>query len=96
MCRFISTFYSHIKKLFLSYTQSDDPPVVRTCYSAMRHTEGDVIKPRDCVLLRASNKRNELPYVAKVASLWENPEDGQFFGRTIFREFSNFQFLDCR
>lgn len=44
----------------------------------MRHEEcGDVIRPRDCVLLRAGGKRNELPYVAKVAQLWENPEDGE-------------------
>lgn len=44
----------------------------------MRHSEGDIIRPRDCVLLRAgSNKRFELPYVAKVAYLWENPEDGK-------------------
>lgn len=44
----------------------------------MRHEEcGDVIRPHDCVLLRAGGKRNELPYVAKVAQLWENPEDGE-------------------
>ena len=58
--------------------QSDDPPVMRTCYPAMRHSEGDIIRPRDCVLLRAGSKRNELPYVAKVAHLWENPEDGKW------------------
>lgn len=50
----------------------------RTCYDSMRHEDcGDVIRPRDCVLLRAGGKRNELPYVAKVAQLWENPEDGE-------------------
>lgn len=51
---------------------------MRTCYAAMRHMEGDIIRPRDCVLLRAGSKRNELPYVAKVAHLWENPEDGEW------------------
>lgn len=61
-------------KVFLN---SDDPPVLRTCYPAMRHSEGDTIRPRDCVLLRAGSKRAELPYVAKVAHLWENPEDGE-------------------
>ncbi|XP_062554281.1 titin [Armigeres subalbatus] len=61
-------------KVFLN---SDDPPVLRTCYPAMRHSEGDIIRPRDCVLLRAGSKRAELPYVAKVAHLWENPEDGE-------------------
>jgi hypothetical protein len=45
----------------------------------MRHEEcGDIIRPGDCVLLRAGGKRNELPYVAKVAQLWENAEDGKF------------------
>lgn len=43
----------------------------------MEHECGDIILPGDCVLLRAGSKRNELPYVAKVASLWENPEDGK-------------------
>ncbi|CAD7087381.1 unnamed protein product [Hermetia illucens] len=61
-------------KVFLN---SDDPLVIRTCYPSMQHTEGDIIRPRDCVLLKAGNKKNELPYVAKVAHLWENPEDGE-------------------
>ncbi|XP_053667749.1 uncharacterized protein LOC128718100 [Anopheles marshallii] len=61
-------------KIFLN---SDDPPVLRTCYPAMRHSVGDIIKPRDCVLLKAGSKRAELPYVAKVAHLWENPDDGE-------------------
>lgn len=52
--------------------------MVRTRYPAMVHDCGDTIKPGDCVLLRAGSKKNELPYVAKVASLWENPEDGRF------------------
>lgn len=47
----------------------------------MRHDCGDVIQPGDCVLLRAGSKKNELPYVAKVASLWENPEDGMYFSK---------------
>uniref|UniRef100_A0A182PG02 BAH domain-containing protein n=1 Tax=Anopheles epiroticus TaxID=199890 RepID=A0A182PG02_9DIPT len=61
-------------KVFLN---SDDPPVLRTCYPAMRHHLGDIIKSRDCVLLKAGSKRAELPYVAKVAHLWENPDDGE-------------------
>ncbi|XP_055302088.1 uncharacterized protein LOC129568368 isoform X2 [Sitodiplosis mosellana] len=61
-------------KVFLN---SDDHQVVRTRYPAMRHDCGDIIRPGDCVLLRAGSKKNELPYVAKVASLWENPEDGE-------------------
>lgn len=68
-----------IEQLFpisIATIKSDDPLVLRTCYPAMRHTEGDVIRTRDCVLLKA-NEENELPYVAKVAHLWENPEDGK-------------------
>lgn len=48
----------------------------------MRHVEGDIIRSRDCVLLKA-NDDNELPYVAKVAHLWENPEDGKIFGKNL-------------
>lgn len=58
------------------FLNSDDPLVLRTCYPAMRHVEGDIIRARDCVLLKA-NEDNELPYVAKVAHLWQNPEDGE-------------------
>lgn len=45
----------------------------------MRHKEGDLIEPRDCVLLKAGPRKNDLPFVAKVAALWESPEDGNFF-----------------
>lgn len=61
---------------FHLYSQSDDHQVVRTRYPAMVHDCGDIVRPGDCVLLRAGSKKNELGYVAKVASLWENPEDG--------------------
>ncbi|XP_018329966.1 uncharacterized protein LOC108740226 [Agrilus planipennis] len=61
-------------KVFLN---SDEATVVRTCYPAMVHVEGDRIEARDCVLLKAGQKKNELPFVAKVAALWENPEDGE-------------------
>lgn len=56
--------------------QNDEPPVMRKCYTAMRHVEGDVIHPKDCILLKAGPRRIDLPFVAKVAALWENPEDG--------------------
>lgn len=61
----------------------------------MRHEEcGDVIRPRDCVLLRAGGKRNELPYVAKVAQLFENPEDGELHKFSLEIQFLNS--LACR
>lgn len=44
----------------------------------MRHKEGDIIEPRDSVLLKAGPRKNDLPFVAKVAALWENPEDGKY------------------
>jgi hypothetical protein len=53
----------------------------------MRHAGGDIIRPRDCVLLRAGGKKGqELPYVAKVAYLWENPEDGRIFLFTMIHK----------
>lgn len=61
-------------KVFLN---SDEPVVLRKCYPAMRHKEGDKIIPRDCVLLKAGPRKNDLPFVAKIASLWENPDDGE-------------------
>ncbi|XP_059484314.1 bromodomain-containing protein 4 [Neocloeon triangulifer] len=61
-------------KVFL---RSDDPPVLRYCYPAMRHEEGDIIMPRDCILLKSGTRKGDLPYVAKVTALWENPEDGE-------------------
>lgn len=51
---------------------------VRKCYPAMMHETGDKIVLRDCVLLKAGPRKNDLPFVAKIASLWENPEDGRY------------------
>lgn len=41
----------------------------------MRHVEGDVIRLRDCILLRSGSRKN-LPFVAKVSAMWEDPYDG--------------------
>nr|AII97441.1 BLTX29 [Nephila pilipes] len=43
----------------------------------MKHVEGDVICERDCVYLRSSIRRTNMPFVAKVTALWGNPEDGE-------------------
>jgi hypothetical protein len=43
----------------------------------MRHEEGDVVVARDCVLLKSGTRKGDLPYVAKVSALWENPDDGE-------------------
>lgn len=51
--------------------------VQRKCYRAMRHEEGDIICQRDCVLIKSSKRKSDIPHVAKVAHLWEN-NDGKF------------------
>jgi len=59
------------------FSQSDDQPVERKCYSSMLHCAGDVVIPGDSVLLKSGTRKIDLPFVARVASLWENPEDGK-------------------
>lgn len=56
---------------------NEDTPRFRLCFPAMRHVEGDVIRVRDCVLLRSGPRKIDLPFVAKVAALWENADDGE-------------------
>ncbi|KAL1448739.1 hypothetical protein MTO96_028171 [Rhipicephalus appendiculatus] len=56
---------------------NEDTPRYRLCFPAMRHVEGDVIRVRDCVLLRSGPRKIDLPFVAKVAALWENADDGE-------------------
>ena len=59
--------------------QNDDSPIFRVCYDSMRHEqEGDVVKPRDCIVLASGHRKRDLPFIAKVTSLWENPEDGKY------------------
>jgi hypothetical protein len=58
--------------------QNEDPPINRICYASMKHVEGDVVKPRDCIVLASGHRKRDLPFIAKVTSLWENPEDGKF------------------
>ena len=57
--------------------QNEDPPISRICYNSMKHIEGDVVKPRDCIVLASGHRKRDLPFIAKVTSLWENPEDGK-------------------
>lgn len=52
-------------------------PIIRKCYPSMRHDGGDVIRTRDCVLLKSGPRKNDLPFIAKIAALWENPGDGE-------------------
>ena len=57
--------------------QNEDPPVVRLCYNEMRHEEGDVLKPRYCVLLASGSRKKDLPFVAKISAMWEDPNNGE-------------------
>ncbi|KFM77279.1 Bromo adjacent domain-containing 1 protein, partial [Stegodyphus mimosarum] len=59
------------------YISNDDPPCIRKCYPSIRHVEGDVICERDCVLLRSGPRKTDVPFVAKVTALWNNPTDGE-------------------
>ena len=43
----------------------------------MKHEEGDIVKLRDCILLASGHRKKDLPFIAKVTALWENPEDGE-------------------
>ncbi|KAJ8684493.1 hypothetical protein QAD02_020285 [Eretmocerus hayati] len=60
-------------KVYLTNEES----AIRRCYAKMRHESGDVLQPRDCVLLKSGPRKADLPFVAKIAALWENPEDGE-------------------
>lgn len=59
------------------YLNNEEAPVARICYASMKHVEGDVVSPRDCILLASGNRKKDLPFVAKVTALWENPDDGE-------------------
>ncbi|CAK9820297.1 Bromo adjacent homology domain-containing 1 protein [Anthophora quadrimaculata] len=60
-------------KVYLTNEES----AIRRCYVSMKHESGDVLRPRDCVLLKSGPRKADLPFVAKIAALWENPDDGE-------------------
>lgn len=60
-----------------TFAQNDDTPVLRKCYPCMRHMQGDTIYARDCVLLKSGSRKNDLPFIAKIANLWEDPVNGE-------------------
>ena len=67
---------SFIAKIYLN---NEELPVERICYTCMRHEEGDEeVSVKDCILLASgSNRKKDLPFIAKVTALWENPDDGE-------------------
>ena len=68
---------------FSRHFQNEEAPVARICYASMKHVEGDVVSPRDCILLASGNRKKDLPFVAKVTALWESPDDGKSFSKKI-------------
>lgn len=64
--------------MLLSF-QNEDPPSYRICYESMKHEQGDVVKLRDCIVIASGNRKKDLPFIAKVTALWENPNDGEQF-----------------
>ncbi|XP_028174510.1 uncharacterized protein LOC114363087 isoform X2 [Ostrinia furnacalis] len=64
----------YLSKVYLN----NDSRLDRTarCWARMTHASGDSVARGDCVLLRASLARAQ-PFVARVASLWQNPDDGE-------------------
>jgi hypothetical protein len=65
------------------FSQNEEPPVHRICYSSMKHTEGDVIRPRDCIIVASGHRKKDLPFIAKVTAIWEDPDDGKYYSNTI-------------
>lgn len=43
----------------------------RACYASIKHDDGDIIRERDCVLVKSGPRKKDIPYVAKIAALWE-------------------------
>jgi len=67
------------------HLNNEELPVERICYNTMRHEEGDEeVSVKDCILLASGNRKKDLPYIAKVNSLWENPEDGEMMMSLIW------------
>ncbi len=60
--------------LFLIFFK-DDKIVIRRYYTSMRRN-AEVINVRDAVLLKSGPRKKDLPFVARVASIWEE-EDGE-------------------
>ncbi|XP_075681357.1 uncharacterized protein LOC113797865 [Dermatophagoides pteronyssinus] len=56
------------------FINNDEQSYRRKCYPAIKHNEGETIRPGDCVLLKSGPRKTDLPFVAKITSLWESPE----------------------
>ncbi|XP_055741366.1 bromo adjacent homology domain-containing 1 protein-like isoform X1 [Salvelinus fontinalis] len=61
------------KEVFIA---GEDETALRQCYEGVQR-DGEVIRVRDTVLLRAGPRKKSLPYVAKISALWEDPKSGE-------------------
>ena len=50
--------------------------MLRKCFEGVQR-DGELIRVRDTVLLKSGPRKKSLPYVAKISSLWEDPESGR-------------------
>ena len=53
------------------------PSTEQLCYPAIQHADGDIIRVRDCVLVKSGMRKKDIPYVAKIDSLWKHPDTGE-------------------
>ena len=58
----------------------EDRIVIRRYYPCMRRNE-EVINVRDAVLLKSGPRKKDLPFVARVAAIWEQDEGVCFYHR---------------
>ncbi|CAG5129126.1 unnamed protein product [Candidula unifasciata] len=56
----------------------EEPVRIRKCYHSMKHTSGEIVSVRDCVILH-SDGDGSIPFVAKVSALWENINSEMMF-----------------
>ncbi|XP_055335024.1 bromo adjacent homology domain-containing 1 protein-like isoform X2 [Paramacrobiotus metropolitanus] len=62
------------------YSEAHKCNIQRTCYHAVKHYEGEVIKVGDCVHLRAG--KGQKPHVGKIAAFWDDEKGDMMM--TIF------------
>uniref|UniRef100_A0A3Q3J6Y7 BAH domain-containing protein n=1 Tax=Monopterus albus TaxID=43700 RepID=A0A3Q3J6Y7_MONAL len=58
------------------FSVGEEALVLRKCFEGIQR-DGELIRVRDNVLLKSGPRKKCLPYVAKISSLWEEPESGE-------------------
>lgn len=58
------------------FSVGEETLVLRKCFEGVQR-DGELIRVRDTVLLKSGPRKKSLPYVAKISSLWEEPESGE-------------------